>query len=131
MEFKKKPILEPTEWIPVRKRKQEKSYSKQNDEYEEIQIEDPEYDEIQIEDQEDSKDENEKEIFGPKRKMDKIIPSKEKMKQCEKKVVGGVMHRYKKGELHSGKTENIVQNKRQAIAIALSMAKKQCKLGKK
>jgi hypothetical protein len=33
-----------------------------------------------------------------------------------------VMHEFKEGELHSGKTENIVTNPKQAIAIALSEA---------
>ena len=33
-----------------------------------------------------------------------------------------VMHKFKEGDLHSGKTETIVTNPKQAIAIALSEA---------
>lgn len=113
---RKKSRLETTEWIPIRKKKKEKSLQKE------------EYKNIEIEQESHDNGFNEDEMFGPKRKMDKVISSKEQVKQCEKNVVGGVMHRYKRGDLHSGKTENIVQNKRQAIAIALSIAKKQCKL---
>lgn len=38
------------------------------------------------------------------------------------------MHEFKEGELHSGKTDTIVTNPKQAIAIALSEADE---LGKK
>ena len=50
------------------------------------------------------------------------------MKKKSKKVtvkeakVAQVMHRFKEGDLHSGNTENIVTNPKQAIAIALSEA---------
>lgn len=36
--------------------------------------------------------------------------------------VAQVMHEFKEGELHSGKTEIILTNPKQAIAIALSEA---------
>jgi Family of unknown function (DUF6496) len=36
--------------------------------------------------------------------------------------VAQVMHDFKEGELHSGKTDTIVTNPKQAIAIALSEA---------
>ncbi len=38
------------------------------------------------------------------------------------KKVAEVMHEFKEGDLHSGKTETIVTNPKQAIAIALSEA---------
>jgi hypothetical protein len=38
------------------------------------------------------------------------------------KKVGQVMHEFKEGELHSGKSDKIVTNPKQAIAIALSEA---------
>jgi Family of unknown function (DUF6496) len=36
--------------------------------------------------------------------------------------VAEVMHEFKEGDLHSGKTDNIVTNPKQAIAIALNEA---------
>ena len=44
----------------------------------------------------------------------------EKKQQKIKKV----MHEFKAGELHSGKSDKIVKNPKQAIAIALSEAGK-------
>jgi hypothetical protein len=38
--------------------------------------------------------------------------------------VGKVMGEFKKGKLHIGKSKKIVKNKKQAIAISLSMAGK-------
>ena len=38
--------------------------------------------------------------------------------------VGKVMGEFKKGKLHIGKSKKIVKNKKQAIAIGLSMAGK-------
>lgn len=35
-----------------------------------------------------------------------------------------VMHEFKKGNLHSGKSKKVVKNRKQAIAIALSEARK-------
>ncbi len=46
---------------------------------------------------------------------------KKKLTPPQKKVAE-VMHEFKDGELHSGKTETIVTNPKQAIAIALSEA---------
>jgi len=46
-----------------------------------------------------------------------------KMTKSQKKI-GTVMKEFKKGELHSGKSKKIVKNPKQAIAIALSEAKK-------
>jgi len=46
---------------------------------------------------------------------------KEKRSPHDKKVAE-VMHEFKEGDLHSGKTETIVTNPKQAIAIALSEA---------
>ncbi len=42
-------------------------------------------------------------------------------KPAQKKI-SEVMHEFKEGELHSGKSEIIVTNPKQAIAIALSEA---------
>jgi hypothetical protein len=45
-------------------------------------------------------------------------------KQAKKSKVEKVMHEYKVGELHSGKSNKKVTNPKQAIAIALSEARK-------
>lgn len=45
-------------------------------------------------------------------------------KPGQKKKVGTVMREFKKGELHSGKDGPVVKNPKQAIAIALSEARK-------
>jgi Family of unknown function (DUF6496) len=45
-----------------------------------------------------------------------------KRKTPYQKKVALVMHEFKEGELHSGKSETIVTNPKQAIAIALSEA---------
>jgi transposase len=44
----------------------------------------------------------------------KLTPKQQKIAQ--------VIHKFKEGDLHSGKTETIVTNPKQAIAIALSEA---------
>ena len=46
---------------------------------------------------------------------------KKKISAAQKKVAR-VMHEYKSGELYAGKSDNIVTNRKQAIAIALSEA---------
>ncbi len=46
---------------------------------------------------------------------------KKKISASQKKVTQ-VMHEFKAGELHSGKSDTIVTNPKQAIAIALSEA---------
>ena len=51
----------------------------------------------------------------------KKTPAKKKLSPHQKKVAE-VMHEFKEGELHSGKTDTIVTNPKQAIAIALSEA---------
>jgi Family of unknown function (DUF6496) len=48
---------------------------------------------------------------------------KKKASAAEKKVAE-VMHEFKAGELHAGKTDRIVTNPKQAIAIALHEAEK-------
>lgn len=45
-------------------------------------------------------------------------------KPGQKKKVAKVMREFKKGELHSGKNGKVVKNPKQAIAIALSEARK-------
>jgi hypothetical protein len=42
----------------------------------------------------------------------------------KKTKVQKVMHEFKAGTLHSGKSKKVVKNPKQAIAIALSEAKK-------
>lgn len=44
---------------------------------------------------------------------------KQKQTPSQKKIAV-VMHEFKEGELHSGKTDTIVTDRKQAIAIALS-----------
>jgi ribosomal protein L21E len=46
---------------------------------------------------------------------------KKKLSSSQKKITK-VMHEFNEGELHAGKTETIVKNRKQAIAIALSEA---------
>jgi hypothetical protein len=46
---------------------------------------------------------------------------KKKITSSQKKIAE-VMHEFKEGELHSGKSDIIVTNPKQAIAIALSEA---------
>lgn len=46
---------------------------------------------------------------------------KKKLSPSQKKIAK-VMHEFKEGELHNGKTKTIVTNPKQAIAIALSEA---------
>lgn len=50
-----------------------------------------------------------------------LIMQKKKQTAAQKKVAK-VMHEFKEGELHAGKTDTIVTNRKQAIAIALSEA---------
>ena len=47
---------------------------------------------------------------------------KKKINVTQKKVAK-VMHEFKEGELHTGKSNTIVTNRKQAIAIALNEAK--------
>lgn len=49
---------------------------------------------------------------------------KMKMTPAGQKKVGKVMHEFKMGELHSGKGGKVVKNPKQALAIAMSSAKK-------
>ena len=51
----------------------------------------------------------------------KKAAAKNKLSPHDKKVAQ-VMHEFAAGDLHSGKTETIVTNPKQAIAIALSVA---------
>ena len=49
----------------------------------------------------------------------------EKKKSTTKqKKVAKVMHEFKEGKLHAGKTDTIITNPKQAIVIALSAAEK-------
>jgi hypothetical protein len=41
-----------------------------------------------------------------------------------KEKIGKVMREFKKGKLHIGKSKKMVKNKKQAVAIALSEARK-------
>ena len=51
-----------------------------------------------------------------------IKPSKPKKQSPKQKKIAKVMHEFKEGELHTGKSDDIVTNPKQAIAIALSEA---------
>jgi exonuclease VII small subunit len=51
-----------------------------------------------------------------KKKKKILTPSEQKIEE--------VMREFKEGELHSGKSDKIVTNRKQAIAIALSEAEK-------
>ncbi len=48
--------------------------------------------------------------------------SKPKKLSPKQQKIAQVMHEFKEGDLHSGKTKTIVTNPKQAIAIALSEA---------
>jgi hypothetical protein len=48
---------------------------------------------------------------------------KKKRLTPSQKKVAKVIHQFKKNDLHSGKSDTIVTNPKQAIAIALSEAK--------
>ena len=61
--------------------------------------------------------------------MEKIT-AKKKVSPHQKKVAE-VMYEFKEGDLHSGKTETIVTNPKQAIAISLSEAEGLDKKAKK
>ena len=54
-------------------------------------------------------------------KTNKKEPAKKKLSPHQKKVAEE-MHEFKEGDLHSGKSDIIVTNPKQAIAIALSEA---------
>jgi len=47
---------------------------------------------------------------------------KKKKQSATQKKIAVVMNEFKEGELHSGKTDTVVTNPKQAIAIALSEA---------
>ena len=55
--------------------------------------------------------------------MKKQKTSNKKAPTLAQKKIAKVMHEFKDGELHSGKTDTIVTNPKQAIAIALSEAR--------
>ena len=57
--------------------------------------------------------------------------SKQKKLSPHQKKVAEVMHEFKEGDLHSGKSDIIVTNPKQAIAIALSEAEGLDKKSKK
>lgn len=55
-------------------------------------------------------------------KKQKKAPDKKATTPAQKKKIAQVMHEFKEGELHSGKTDTIVTNPKLAIAFALSEA---------
>ena len=54
-------------------------------------------------------------------KKEKKAANKKPLTPAQDKIAE-VMHEFKEGELHSGKSDVIVTNRKQAIAIALSEA---------
>ena len=63
--------------------------------------------------------------------MGKVKKSSKKLSPKGQDKVEEVMHEFKEGELHSGKSDVIVTDRKQAIAIALSEAHGEEKSGKK
>ena len=57
--------------------------------------------------------------------------SKTKKQTVKQKKIAQVMHEFKEGDLHSGKSDVVVTNSKQAIAIALSEANEMDKKPKK
>ncbi len=57
--------------------------------------------------------------------------SKTKKQTVKQKKIAQVMHEFKEGDLHSGKSDVVVTNPKQAIAIALSEANEMDKKPKK
>ena len=62
-----------------------------------------------------------------KAKHERAEGPKERMKEYGSKKVGKVMSEFKAGTLHSGKGGPVVKSKKQAVAIAMSEAKKASK----
>lgn len=60
--------------------------------------------------------------MAPRRKAPKSVAAK-KMSKVQKKI-GATMREFKSGTLHSGKGGPVVKSKKQAVAIALSKARK-------
>ena len=54
--------------------------------------------------------------------MKKVKKAPKKPRTPAQQKIAEVMHEFKEGELHSGKSDIIVTNPKQAIAIALSEA---------
>jgi hypothetical protein len=52
----------------------------------------------------------------------KVVPNA--LRQADPKKIEKVMKEFKKGDLHSGKKGPVVKNQKQAVAIALSEARK-------
>lgn len=66
-----------------------------------------------------------KALFKKAEKIEKKAKHIKKSNKKKESKVEKVMHEYKEGELHSGSKKGpMVQNKKQAIAIALSEARK-------
>ena len=57
--------------------------------------------------------------------MKKVKKSSRKLSPQGQDKVEEVMHEFKEGELHSGKSDIIVTDRKQAIAIALSEAREE------
>ena len=47
--------------------------------------------------------------------------------KCFREKVGKVLHEYKGGNLHMGKSGKYVGSRKQAVAIAISEARKKCR----
>lgn len=66
------------------------------------------------------------------KKLKKVVKKKHHKKEVEHKKTEKVMHEFKEGKLHSGSKKGpLVINPKQAIAIALSEARRAVKKKKK
>ena len=61
------------------------------------------------------------------RRHESMESSQDRMKEYGSKKVGKVMGEFKRGTLHSGKGGPVVKSRKQAVAIAMSEAKKATK----
>jgi hypothetical protein len=69
-------------------------------------------------------------LKNPDMETNKKTKTRKKLSPYQTKVAE-VMHEFKEGDLHSGKSDTIVTNPKQAIAIALSEAESLAKKAKK
>lgn len=71
-------------------------------------------------------DKNHFDVSGPK-KLVNMVSSFLDFENCKKKKIEYVMNEFENGRLRMGKSNNIVTEKAQALAIAISQGNKYCK----